>query len=132
MAIEQQAEGIQSITSRYSVSETVERLKSLLESKGAKIFTVIDHSGEAEKAGLAMPDTKLIVFGNPKAGTAVMLAAPLSAIDLPLKLLVWQDTGGSVCVSYTRPEFLQQRYKLPAEVMAPLAAVPSLAAAAGQ
>ena len=132
MALAQQTDGIESVATGYSVDEAVERLKHLLESKGAKTFAVIDHSGEAEKAGLAMPNTKLIIFGNPKAGTAVMLAAPLSAIDLPLKILVWQDTGGNVWISYTRPEFLQQRYKLPNAVMAPLAAVAALAASAGK
>lgn len=132
MQVEKQAAGLESIVSTHSVDETVERLKQQLESKGVKIFAIIDHSGEAEKAGLAMPNTKLIIFGNPKAGTHIMLAAPLSAIDLPLKILVWQDAGGSVWVSYNRPEFLQNRYGLPAEVIAPLAATGALASAAAQ
>jgi uncharacterized protein (DUF302 family) len=132
MQVEKQAMGIESVASRYPVDETLERLKQLLESKGVKIFAVVDHSGEAEKAGLAMPNTKLIIFGNPKAGTHIMLAAPLSAIDLPLKILVWQDAGGSVWVSYNRPEFLQNRYTLPPEVIAPLAAAGALAAGAAQ
>ena len=127
MDVQQQANGIESVASKHSVDETVALLTRQLESKGVKVFAVIDHSGEAEKAGFTMPDTKLIVFGNPKAGTPIMLEAPLSAIDLPLKLLVWKDAGGGVWVSYNRPEFLQHRYSLPAQVMGPLAGVSALA-----
>ena len=132
MQVDKQATGIESVACTHSVDETVERLKQLLESKGVKLFAVVDHSGEAERAGLSMPNTKLVIFGNPKAGTPIMLAVPLSAIDLPLKILVWQDASGSVWVSYNRPEFLQDRYGLPPEVIAPLAAAGALAAAAAQ
>ena len=132
MDVQQQANGIETIASRHSVDETVSLLTRQLESKSVKVFAVIDHSGEAEKAGFIMPNTKLIIFGNPKAGTPIMLAAPLSAIDLPLKILVWQDADGRVWVSYNHPEFLQNRYSLPAQSMGPLAGVSTLAASAAQ
>ena len=128
MQIDAQVNGIETIAAKHSVEETVERLKPLLESNNVTIFAVIDHSGAAANVGLEMPDTKLVIFGNPKAGTPVMLAAPLIAIDLPLKILVWQDVNANVWISYTRPEFLQERYKLPGEAVQALRAVRTLAA----
>ncbi|HEX4165076.1 MAG TPA: DUF302 domain-containing protein [Bryobacteraceae bacterium] len=119
--------GIVSIPSKHSVDETVSRLEAALEAKSAKIFAVVDHSGEAEKAGLQMLNTKLIMFGNPKGGTPLMLAAPTIAIDLPLKILVWEDRSGSVWVTYTRPEFLAERHRLPSDLMPTLAVVSQLA-----
>ena len=86
--------GIASVPSRHSVDETVSRIRSILEAKGVTLFAVVDHSGEAAKAGLAMPNTKLVIFGNPAAGTPLMQAAPSAAIDLPLKLLVAEDGAG--------------------------------------
>lgn len=124
--------GIVALPSRHSVDETVERLKGLLESKGIKLFTLIDHSGEAEKAGLHMPPTKLLIFGNPKGGTPLMLAAPSIAIDLPLKALVWEDPDGKVWISYNDPSYLQARHQLPAELLAPLNAVKALSAQAAE
>ena len=91
-----QGEGIISKPSKYSVPETLHRLETILESKNVKVFAVVDHSGEAEKAGLKMPPTQLLIFGNPKGGTPVMLAAPTAAIDLPLKALAWEDASGKV------------------------------------
>lgn len=132
MQAQHEAPGIETVASHYSVDQTVERVKQLLESKAIKMFALIDHSGEAEKAGFAMQNTKLIIFGNPAAGTPVMLAAPLSAIDLPLKILVWQDARGGVWVSYNRPDFLQNRYNLPPEVLGPLAAAATLVSAAAR
>ena len=114
--------GLVTIASRFSVDETVSRLRQALESKGVKIFAVIDHSGEAEKVGLRMPPTKLIVFGNPKAGTPLMLAAPTIAIDLPLKILIWEDAGGKVWAGYNSPEFLRDRHNLPAALTQALGA----------
>ena len=115
--------GIIDIHSRHPVDETVEKLKQLLESKGVTLFALVDHSGEAEKAGIEMKPTKLLIFGNPKAGTPVMLAAPASAIDLPLKILIWENSGGEVLVSYNSPEYLAQRHCIPHELMQNLAAV---------
>jgi len=115
--------GIIDIRSRHSVDETVEKLKQLLESKGVTLFAFVDHSGEAEKAGLQMKPTKLLIFGSPKAGTPVMLAAPASAIDLPLKILIWENNEGDVLVSYNSPEYLAGRHGIPHELMQNLAAV---------
>jgi len=123
----QSENGIVTLASEHSVSETVSRLEELLKAKGVKIFAVVDHSAEAERAGLTMPNTKLIVFGNPKAGTPLMLAAPTIAIDLPLKILISEDKAGKVWVSYNDPEFLRKRHDLPPDLMQTLAVVGSLA-----
>lgn len=122
--------GIVDLPSKHPVDETVERLKALLEAKGIRIFALIDHSGEAEKAGLRMPPTKLVIFGSPKAGTPLMLAAPSTALDLPLKILVWQDATGRSWVSFNDPEYLRDRHGFPAELSQNIAAVATLAAAA--
>lgn len=114
------------------MDETVTRLCQLLETKGAKIFGVIDHSGEAERAGLQMPNTKLIIFGNPKAGTPLMLSAPSIAIDLPLKILVWESAGPKTWVTYNDSQFVAERHGLPADLMNPLQAAAALARAAIQ
>jgi uncharacterized protein (DUF302 family) len=114
------------------VDETVARLTALLQEKGVKLFAVIDHSGEAAKAGLAMPPTKLLIFGSPKAGTPLMLASPSIAIDLPLKVLVAQDAAGTVLVSYNSPAYLQQRHNLPADLLQNIAVVQALAAKAAE
>ncbi len=124
--------GIVSKPSKHSVEQTVEALQNLLKSKGVAVFALIDHSGEAEKVGLKMRPTKLLVFGNPKAGTPLMLASPSSAIDLPLKLLVWEDAQGKVWVSYNSPEYLRERHGLPQELMQNIAVVEGLAAKAGE
>jgi uncharacterized protein (DUF302 family) len=105
-------DGIISKESKFSVPETLDRVDALLRSKGIKIFVRVDHSGEAEKAGLKMPPTQLLIFGNPKGGTPVMLAAPTAAIDLPLKALAWQDGDGKVWLSYNDPEYLKRRFGL--------------------
>jgi uncharacterized protein (DUF302 family) len=119
--------GIVRITSTHSVDETVARLQGILQAKGVKFFTVVDHSGEAAGAGLKMPNTKLLIFGNPKAGTALMLAAPSVALDLPLKLLVAEDGGGKVWISYNAPVYLQARHKLPPELVPIIAIIETLA-----
>ena len=100
-------EGIIDTPSNHSVDETVERLTGILVTKGVTLFALIDHSGEAERAGMKMPPTKLLIFGNPKGGTPLMLAAPSIAIDLPLKLLIWEDSQGKVRISYNSLEYLQ-------------------------
>ena len=119
--------GIVDRPSNHSVSETVARLKNILEAKGVTLFALVDHSGEAEKVRMKMPDTKLLIFGSPKAGTPLMLAAPSIAIDLPLKILVWQDDEGKVWISYNSPEYLKERYGLPQELLQNIAVVEQLA-----
>src|ERR1700683_5708034 len=101
-----QGNGIIAKPSNHSVDETVERLKSILQAKGVTLFALVDHSGEAQKVGLTMPLTKLLIFGNPKGGTPLMLASPSIALDLPLKILVAQDKDGAVNVWYNSPEYL--------------------------
>jgi len=124
--------GIVDVPSNHSVDQTVDRIKDILQSKGITLFTVIDHSGEAEKVGMKMPSTKLLIFGNPKGGTPLMLAAPSVAIDLPLKILVWEDGQGKVWLSYNSPEYLQQRHGLPKDLLQNIAVVVTLAAKAGE
>src|ERR1700736_6692550 len=99
--------GIVTILSQHSVDETVERLKNILQEKGVKLFALIDHSGEAEKAGLQMRPTRLLIFGNPKTGTPLMIASPTAALDLPLKILVSEDASGKVWTSFNSPAYLQ-------------------------
>jgi uncharacterized protein (DUF302 family) len=124
--------GIVSKKSNHSVDETLENLKRILQAKGVTIFAVIDHSGEAQKAGWRMPATKLIIFGSPKAGTPLMLAAPSSAIDLPLKILISEDTQGSVWISYNTPAYLLERHGLPQQFLQNIVVVEALAAKAGE
>jgi len=123
--------GIVSTRSNHSVDETLEKLKSMLQAKGIAIFAIVDHSGEAEKVGLKMPPTKLVIFGSPKAGTPLMLAAPCVAIDLPLKILISQDAKANVWISYNSPVYLQQRHALPQDLLQNIAVVETLAAMAG-
>jgi len=124
--------GIVNLASNHSVDQTVEKLTSILQAKGVTLFALVDHSGEAEKVGIEMRPTKLLIFGSPKAGTPLMQAAPSIAIDLPLKVLVWEDTGGKVWLSYNSPEYLEQRHGLPHELLQNIAVVAPLAAKAGE
>jgi len=124
--------GIVNKPSKHSVEQTVEALQNILKSKGVAVFALIDHSGEAEKVGLKMRPTKLLIFGSPKAGTPLMLASPSSAIDLPLKLLVWEDAQAKVWVSYNSPDYLRERHGLPQELMQNIAVVEGLATKAGE
>jgi uncharacterized protein (DUF302 family) len=110
------AEGVVTKPGGHSVDDTVARLTALIDGKGLKLFAVIDHSGEAARAGLTMPATKVVIFGSPAAGTPVMLAAPLVALELPLKVLVWADADGAVAVSYDSPAYLAVRYGLSDEL----------------
>jgi uncharacterized protein (DUF302 family) len=128
----QKEEGIVKIPSRHSLDETVDKLKTMLKSKGVTLFALIDHSGEAEKVGLTMPPTKLLIFGNPKGGTPLMLAAPSAAIDLPLKILVAEDSQGKVWISYNSAEYLKERHGLPQDLLQNIAVVQTLATAAGE
>ena len=118
--------GIITHPSPYSVPETLNRLEALLQAKNVKIFIRVDHSGEAAKAGLHMPPTQLLIFGNPKGGTPIMLAAPLSAIDLPIKALAWQDAEGKVWLSYNDPQYLKTRFSVPNELLAPISGLSAL------
>ena len=118
--------GIVDVPSRYPVPETLARLEEILKDKGITVFALIDHSGEAEKAGLKMRPTQLLVFGSPKSGTPLMLAAPRLAIDLPLKALAWQDEKGQVWLSYNAPEYLQQRHGFPEALVKNIAGIAGL------
>ena len=125
-----QANGLVQVGSRYSVDETVKRLESMLGQKGLQIFIVIDHSGEAAKVGLTMRPTKVVIFGSPKGGTPLMVAAPTLAIDLPLKALVAEDENSKVWVSYNSPEYLQQRHGVPEALIKNIAGAGALVAKA--
>ena len=125
-------DGLIDISSNHSVDETVEKLKGVLQAKGVTLFALVDHRGEAAKVGMKMPPTKLLIFGNPKGGTPVMLAAPSIAIDLPLKILVWEDAQGKVLVTYNSPAYLQERHHLPAEFLQNIVVVEALAKAAAE
>lgn len=124
--------GILRTASNHSVDETVTRLQSTLQAKGVKLFTIVDHSGEAASAGLKMPNTKLLIFGNPKAGTPLMLASPSAALDLPLKILIIEDGTGKVWISYNAPAYLQARHHLPPELLPNIAVIETLAAKAAE
>jgi uncharacterized protein (DUF302 family) len=122
--------GIVDVESSHSVDETVGKLRAILEAKGITLFALVDHSGEAEKAGFSMLPTKLLIFGSPKAGTPLMLAAPSIALDLPLKLLVWEDPEGKAWMSYNSAGYLADRHGVPPEFLGVLGSVAGLVAAA--
>jgi uncharacterized protein (DUF302 family) len=113
--------GLVQIASHYSVEETGRRLQEAFAAKGLQVFATVDHSGEAEKVGLKMRPTKVVIFGSPKAGTPLMVAAPSLAIDLPLKVLVAEDAEGGVWVTYNSPDYLKERHGVPEELMKNLA-----------
>ena len=123
--------GIIDERSQHSVEQTVERLRAMLRAKGITLFALVDHGAEAAKIGMTMPPTKLLIFGNPKAGTPLMLAAPSVAIDLPLKILVWEDAQGRAWLSYNSPAYLQERHGVPPELLPNIAVVEMLVRAAG-
>jgi uncharacterized protein (DUF302 family) len=114
------------------VDKTVEKLKGILRAKNITLFALVDHSGEAAKAGMKMRPTKLFIFGNPKGGTPVMLAAPSIAIDLPLKILIWEDGQGKVWITYNSPAYLQERQGLPAELLPNISVIEALAKAVAE
>ncbi len=122
-------EGITHLHTSSPVSDVLVRLLSLLESKGITLFAVIDHSGEALKAGIKMPDTKLAIFGNPYSGTPLMIAAPDCALDLPLKILIAETADNTTCISYNSPHYLQRRYGLTPDLVVKIAAIDQIAAA---
>ena len=120
------AHGLINLPSKHSVDETLQKLESLLQEKNIMIFARVDHSGEAAKIGMEMRPTKLLIFGNPKAGTPLMQATPTIGIDLPLKALVWQDAYGKVWLTYNDPGYLQKRHNVPAELIPNIAGVSGL------
>jgi uncharacterized protein (DUF302 family)/uncharacterized membrane protein YidH (DUF202 family) len=124
--------GITRLASQHSVADTVSKLENMLRAKNVKLFAIVDHSGEAEKAGLKMPNTKLLIFGSPKAGTPLMLAAPSVALDLPLKILVAEDSAGKVWVSYDSPKYLQERHHLPDDLLPNIGVIAALAGEASK
>ena len=130
MAASPAGNGIVSRRSDASVAETLLRIETFLRERNVTVFAVVDHSGEAKKAGLQMPETRLIIFGNPKAGTPLMLAAPEAAIDLPLKVLVREDAEKRVWVSVNSPEWLRERHGLPPGLMPALAVLEKVQEAA--
>ena len=128
----QKEQGIIKIPSHRPVDETVDKLKAILKSKGVTLFALVDHSGEAEQVGMTMPPTKLLIFGNPRAGTPLMLASPSAALDLPLKILVAEDSERKVWISYNSPEYLKERHGLAENLLPNIAVVQALAAAAAE
>lgn len=125
-------EGIKTFISTHSVDETVSKLQALLKEKGIKVFCIVDHSGEAIAAGFQMRPTKLLIFGNPKAGTPLMLAAPSTALDLPLKILIAEQPNGEVSISWNDAAWLQQRHGFPTGMEPVIAAVEMLAKKAAE
>ena len=127
-----QGNGLIDLPSKHSVDETLDKLRGILASKNITLFTIVDHSGEAAKVGMKMLPTNLVIFGNPKAGTPVMIASPSSAIDLPLKILIWEDDHGKVWITYNSPAYLQQRHNVPAEVLPNISVIEMLAKAVAE
>ena len=125
-------DGLTTRPSRHSVDETLERLNGIIGAMGVTVFALVDHSGEAAKVGMTMRPTKLLIFGNPKSGTPLMLASPSIAIDLPLKILVWEDADGRAWLSYNSPVYLQARHKLPEELVQNIAVIETIVAKAGE
>lgn len=126
------ADGIVTKSANCTVEEAVNKIKSLLVIRGITLFAVVDHSGEAEAVGMKMPDTKLLIFGNPKGGTPLMLAAPSVAIDLPLKLLVAEEARGMCSISYNSTQYLQQRHRIPNDLIQNIAIIEALATEAAE
>ena len=122
--------GILSIPTQASVDQTVDSLTETLAAKNITLFALVDHSGEAAKVGMTMPPTKLLIFGSPRAGTPIMLAAPTAALDLPLKILVHEDPTGKVWITYNAPSYLQQRHAIPNELMPNITVIEQLARSA--
>jgi uncharacterized protein (DUF302 family) len=126
MAAEPPSEGVASRLSTYPVAETMRRIEETARSKGLTVFAKIDHGGGARDVGLAMQEEQLLVFGNPRAGTPLMVARPLVGLELPLRVLVWQDPWGRVWVSYNESAFIAQRFGLPDGLEKNIAGVPAL------
>jgi uncharacterized protein (DUF302 family) len=119
-------EGVISKRSPFSVAATLDRVEGFLKQKNVQVFARVDHSGEAERVGLQMNPTQLLIFGNPRAGTPIMIAAPTSAIELPLKALAWQDNSGAVWLSWNDPEYIRRRFGLAEDQIQPIAGIGKL------
>jgi uncharacterized protein (DUF302 family) len=122
--------GLIHLSSPHTVMETLTRLETIVQTKGLAILARIDHSGDAAEAGLEMQPTKLLIFGNAKSGTPLMIAAPTVAIDLPLKVLIWQDNDGMVWLSYNSPDYLKERHAIPENLMQNVAGIGPICAEA--
>jgi uncharacterized protein (DUF302 family) len=122
--------GLRMLPTQHSVAEVLRRIQSLARARGLTVFAQIDFSGDAERSGLTLRPTGLVILGNPKAGTPLIAATPTVAIDLPLKILTWHDAEGRTWVAYNEPEYLQARHGLPAELLNNIAALGALASAA--
>jgi uncharacterized protein (DUF302 family) len=122
--------GIDTVASPRNFADTIAHFESLLATRGLTLFAKIDFTADAKKSGLDMPPTQLLIFGNPKGGTPVMLAAPSAALDLPLKVLVSQDAAGRVWLSYNTPEYLAERHAIPADLVKNIAGIRPLVQAA--
>jgi uncharacterized protein (DUF302 family) len=122
----QPSDGVITKSSSMSVAEAIDGLRRVMADRGFMVFNVIDHSGVAERAGVEMPDSKLVMFGKPNVGATVMVAAPLAGLDIPLKVLVWEDGNGAVSVSYNSPGFMAERHHLDGALRAPFDAVESI------
>jgi len=120
------SDGIITKPSTQSVAQTIDGLRRQMADRGFTVFNVIDHSGVAERAGVQMPESKLVMFGKPNVGATVMVAAPLAALDIPLKVLIWEDGSGAVSVSYNSPGFMAERHHLEGALRAPFDAVESI------
>lgn len=127
---EREKNGIERVASSRGFAETVAHLESLIVKRGLTLFAKIDFSGDAKRAGPEMPPTQLLIFGNPKAGTPVMVAVPNAALDLPLKALISQDRNGKVWVNYNAPEYLRERHGIPADLLKNVSGVGALVEAA--
>jgi len=125
-------DGMVHLSSQHSASETVKRLESLITARGRSILARIDHSGDAAKVGMKMPATELLIFGNPKSGTPVMIASPTAALDLPLKALVWEDAYGKVWLSYNSPQYLEPRHRIPNDLLKNISGIRTIAEEAVQ
>jgi uncharacterized protein (DUF302 family) len=130
MNITAAVDGLRVLATQHSVADVLQRLQSLARGRGMTVFAHIDFSGDAERSGLAMRPTGLLILGNPKGGTPLMVAAPTAAIDLPLKVLAWQDADGHNWLAYNEPEYLQRRHGVPADLIKNIAGLGALAAAA--
>ena len=120
------SDGVITKPSTQSVAQTIDGLRRQMADRGFTVFNVIDHRGVAERAGVHMPDSRLVMFGKPNVGATVMVAAPLAALDIPLKVLVWEDRSGAVSVSYNSPGFMAERHHLEGALRAPFDAVESI------
>ena len=116
------------LPTNHSVEDILGKLQTILKTKGVPVFALVDHSGEAAKVGMEMRPTKLLIFGNPKGGTPLMLAAPTIAIDLPLKILIWEDGEGKTWITYNTAEYLTERHELPPNLAQNIAFLATLAA----